>query len=370
MPSQILFGEKPEPKEGKQASVEAEKSAEDPFAVPSDATTAELWEWIGEIRKTPPGKSMAETANKLFPAIIKACDQIIEKSSSADDREKAVLEKFSAYGILVRFSPKAKAELEKLAEAYSSDERPAIARLASGQILSAKAQSAKEATAEEAQKLVDDAMAYLEKFGADKSTFGAVANIARSLGNTQHTEVAAAMHEEIGKRLASSEDETLQRQSRKMIGAARRIRLLGNEIELSGVTADGSPFDWAAYRGKVVLVDFWASWCGPCIGEIPNMKMNLELYRDKGFEIVGINMDSSLDRFEKCVEDKQIDWVNIVSEEEGRKGWDAPIADYYGVNAIPCAILVDQKGKVVSLHARSKELDRLLEEMLGTEVSQ
>ncbi len=95
------------------------------------------------------------------------------------------------------------------------------------------------------------------------------------------------------------------------------------------------------------------------------MKRNLERYREKGFEIVGINMDSNLDKFQKCVEDKEIDWVNIVSEEEGKTGWDAPIADYYGISAIPCAILVDAKGKVVSLNARGKELDRLLEEMLG-----
>ena len=159
----------------------------------------------------------------------------------------------------------------------------------------------------------------------------------------------------------------LVKRSGKMVGAARRIRLLGNEMLLTGVTADGNAFDWESYRGKVVLVDYWASWCGPCIGEIPNMKKNLELYGEKGFTIVGINMDDTRAAFEKCVDSKEISWVNIVSEEEGKRGWDAPMADYYGVSGIPTAILVDQKGKVVSLRARGAELDKQLERLLVSE---
>lgn len=366
IPNYALFGQEADTKEAPTNSPSKEEKAEaDPFAVPQEATTTELFDWINKLKRTPPGKSPAETARLLFPAIIKACDQIIEASPSEDEFAKALTEKFTAYGILVRYSPEAKSELESLAQKYSSDERPAIAKIASGQVLIAKLAAVGTATAKDVQKLVDDSMAFIEKFGTDKSTFGIVTSIARSLGNTEHTEIAASMHEELGKRFAGSDDEMLQKRSRKLIGAARRLRLLGNDIELVGVTADEQNFDWSSYRGKVVLVDFWASWCGPCIGEIPNMKRNLERYREKGFEIVGINMDSNLDKFQKCVEDKEIDWVNIVSEEDGKTGWDAPIADYYGINAIPCAILVDAKGKVVSLNARGKELDRLLEEMLG-----
>ena len=87
-----------------------------------------------------------------------------------------------------------------------------------------------------------------------------------------------------------------------LAAAARRFvciidesKLVGQPLVLTGNTTDGAAFNWAAYRGKVVLVDFWATWCGPCRREMPNVKALYEKHKAKGFEVVGVSLDKDLD---------------------------------------------------------------------------
>ena len=94
------------------------------------------------------------------------------------------------------------------------------------------------------------------------------------------------------------------------------------------------------------------------------MKEQLAKYGDKGFAIVGINLDDDMEAYQKIVESEELSWVNLVGTNEETRGWNHPLVKYYGIQGIPTAILVGKDGKVVSLSARGEELNRLLAELL------
>ncbi|MDO4570945.1 MAG: redoxin family protein [Planctomycetia bacterium] len=163
--------------------------------------------------------------------------------------------------------------------------------------------------------------------------------------------------------LAASEDPQVASVGPRLAGIARRLTLTGNPMELVGVTLDGESVSLEDYKGKVVLVDFWATWCGPCVHEIANLEKVYEKYHDKGFEIVGFSLDHDMERLAKFLEERKLPWKVIV-QKDGGTGAEDP-AQYYGIMGIPCLILVDKDGNVISTKARGDVLTSALEEIFG-----
>jgi thiol-disulfide isomerase/thioredoxin len=130
------------------------------------------------------------------------------------------------------------------------------------------------------------------------------------------------------------------------------------EINLKDIY--GQNIKLSSLRGKVVLVDFWASWCGPCRRENPKMVELYKKYRAKGFEIYGVSLDDNKDRWIQAVGADNLTWTHV-SE---LKKWDSEVVKTFRINAIPYSVLIDREGKVIDKGLTSEDLDKKLQEIL------
>ncbi|MFN8308579.1 MAG: TlpA disulfide reductase family protein [Chitinophagales bacterium] len=126
-------------------------------------------------------------------------------------------------------------------------------------------------------------------------------------------------------------------------------------------TPEGKPLKLSSTRGKIVLLDFWASWCGPCRRENPNVVAAYNKFKDKGFTVFSVSLDQDAGRWKSAIQQDGLIWPNHVSD---LKGWGSIPAKMYGVNSIPAQFLLDKDGKIIGRNLRGDELDRRLSELL------
>ncbi|GAB4376838.1 MAG: TlpA disulfide reductase family protein [Salibacteraceae bacterium] len=122
---------------------------------------------------------------------------------------------------------------------------------------------------------------------------------------------------------------------------------------------DGTPLSLSDLRGKYVLIDFWASWCGPCRKENPNVKRVYEKYRDKGFEILGVSLDKNRNAWLAAIEQDGLSWKHV----SDLKYWQSEVVPVYQVQGIPLTYLIDPEGKIVAKNLRGPALEKKLAEI-------
>ena len=131
--------------------------------------------------------------------------------------------------------------------------------------------------------------------------------------------------------------------------------------EIALKNPQGKVLKLSSLRGKVVLIDFWASWCGPCRRENPNVVRIYNLYKNKGFDIFSVSLDKDAEAWKRAIKSDGLVWPNHVSD---LLMWDTPMVQLYGFSGIPYTVLIDQKGRIIETNLRGPALEQKLKEIL------
>jgi len=142
---------------------------------------------------------------------------------------------------------------------------------------------------------------------------------------------------------------------------ARALQDGGIAPDFTAKTPEGEELSLSDLKGQYVLIDFWASWCGPCRKENPNVVKLYEKYHEKGFEILGVSLDNNKSRWLAAIEKDGLEWPHI----SDLKGWQSGPAKIYGVRSIPSTVLLDKEGKIIVRNLRAHQLKGKLKEIFG-----
>lgn len=246
--------------------------------------------------------------------------------------------------------------------AQEDDHKSEAYRLAKSIVLASGLRALKEKNEEQRIAYLADVEKYIGEGPVGKRQASLADEVASRLENLKDYPLAAKAFRSFSALLVENKNPGIGEMGKLFAGAAKRMESIGHSITITGKTIDGQDFDLASLKGKVVLVDFWATWCEPCLAELPNMRKLYTAYHERGFEIVGISGDEDRESLEEFLKVRKLPWIILHDEkDEGRH----PATIEYGIIGIPNMILIDQQGKVVALNARGEELTKELARLIG-----
>lgn len=146
----------------------------------------------------------------------------------------------------------------------------------------------------------------------------------------------------------------------KILSADKLTALGATAPNFTQKDMDGKPVSLSDYKGKYVLVEFWASWCSPCRAESPNLLKQYASYKDKGFEILGVSVDSDKGKWLDAIKKDGLTWTQV----SDLNGWENEARKLYGISGVPANFLVNPEGKIVGTHLTGEKLNQKLAELL------
>ena len=342
------------------------------MAVP-DGSPEELVNFIKNLGEHQPEnrdeQSMKEFAVKAGAAALIAAEKILAAKPTDEQAEIAVQVKCAVLSMQDQEgSAEAARQLKEFAGKLEKAGRPKLARMAQACVLQQRIMKARAAEPAELKKRIEEAKKFVAGGTVDVPEAQLALAVIQVAERSGQTDLIVDVNRFFGKALAASGNKEIANLGKKLEGAATRLTLVGKAMPLEGSTLEGKPLEWAKYRGKIVLVDFWATWCGPCLQEMKNIRKQYEGYHEKGFDVVGVSVDEDRQALESFVKENKVPWTVVTDHALEKEADDKSMATRYGVSGIPECILVGKDGKVLALSVRGKVLADYLEKLLGAPV--
>ena len=144
------------------------------------------------------------------------------------------------------------------------------------------------------------------------------------------------------------------------VAASKKLAVGTPAPEITMNTPDEKPLSLSSLKGEIVLIDFWASWCGPCRAENPNVVKAYAKYKSKGFDVFSVSLDKDMEKWKTAIKADNLSWKNHVCD---FKYWQSPVVALYNFNSIPTNVLIDKEGNILAKNLRGEELEKKLAEI-------
>ena len=338
-----------------------EESKVNPYSAKPGLSTADLLKFIDKMLDKP---KTIQSRPSFAEALCEACDRVLAANppaSAADlllvtETKLETLHKAACGG-----DTKADEQLAAFCEQMKADPRPTIAAQVAFLALERKILEGDKLPPEQIDAVLKELSDYFAKEKLTARHLRIASSTVALINRMENGPEREKHFVSFGNAFAKSSDKELARYGKKLAKkpAATESDLVGKEMELSGTTAAGGPFDWKKYRGKVVLVDFWATWCGPCLREMPHVRELYDRLHDKGFEIVGVSLDKDAEALSTFLEENQLPWETLAGDETQE------LAEKYSIRGIPTMMVVDKEGKILGVAHQVQQLMPIIEKALG-----